>query len=335
MPSLVLTQWSLLVKIVVVGVLFCLIGLLTVELVLRLLFGFGNPPLYVADERIGYLLAPNQRVRRFGNLIAINQYSMRTDEIQKARPADTLRIFLIGDSIVNGNWWTDQSKTLSAILEKSLTQHDQIPVAEVLNASANSWGPRNELAYLQQFGTFESQIVMLVINTDDLFGVQPNSLQVGTDRSYPSQKPVSALSELISRLQKQPSIPGLKAIQNEKGDRIGKNLTAIAEIKHYVDANNGILLLAMTPLKREVIDGPRDYEITARQRVDELATAQQLAYVDFLNYFQDSPEPGSLYRDHIHLSPTGNSLVSQMLKDLILQVLFNEDKLASIFQSDG
>ena len=321
-------------KIVVLGVIFCLIGLLALELTLRLLFGFGNPPLYVANERIGYLLAPNQQVRRFGNLIAINQYSMRTDEIQKSRPADTLRVFLIGDSIVNGNWWTDQSETLSAMLEKALAQHDQIPVAEVLNASANSWGPRNELAYLQQFGTFESQIVMLVINTDDLFGVQPNSLQVGTDRNYPNQKPLSALSELISRLQKQSLIPGLKEIQNEKGDRIGKNLTAIAEIKHYVDANNGILLLAMTPLKREVTDGPRDYEITARQRVDELVSTQQISYVDFLKYFQDSSDPDSLYRDHIHLSLTGNSLVTQMLKELMLQVLFNEDKLASVFQSD-
>ena len=36
-----------------------------VEGVLRVGFGFGNPPLYIADEHIGYLLAPNQRVRRF------------------------------------------------------------------------------------------------------------------------------------------------------------------------------------------------------------------------------------------------------------------------------
>ena len=310
-------------KIVVLGLLLVLTSFLLLELALRLLFGFGNPPLYMADGAIGYLLAPNQRVRRFGNLIAINQYSMRSGPIEQSRPANTLRVFLIGDSIVNGNWWTDQSKTLSAMIEASLLQRDSIQTAEVLNASANSWGPRNELAYLRKFGTFESQIVVLVINTDDLFGVQPNSLQVGKDRSYPDKKPALALLEIMRRFQKQPPIPGLKEIQNEKGDRVGKNLTAITEIKKDVTKNNSILLLAMTPLKREVLNGPRDYEVVARKRVDELVTQQQIPYVDFLPVFQATPEPDNLYRDHIHLSPSGNELVTQVLSQRLLEVTSN------------
>ncbi|MBX2862626.1 MAG: SGNH/GDSL hydrolase family protein [Leptolyngbyaceae cyanobacterium MAG.088] len=308
-------------KVAILGLLLLLVGVLLAELTLKLLFGFGNPPLYIADETIGYLLAPNQRVRRFGNLIAINQYSMRADAIETSRPPTTLRVFLIGDSIVNGNWWTDQSATLSTLLEKTLLQHDSIQSAEVLNASANSWGPRNELAYLQKFGIFESQIVMLVINTDDLFGVQPNSLQVGKDRSYPDKKPLFAILELSNRLKKQPSIPGLKEIQNEKGDRIGKNLTAIADIKHHVHAHGGFLLLAMTPLKREVANGPRDYEIVARKRVNEFVTQQQIPYIDFLQPFQDRAAADSLYRDHIHLSPSGNALVTEDLQALILKSL--------------
>ncbi|MFG6099003.1 SGNH/GDSL hydrolase family protein [Leptothoe sp. ISB3NOV94-8A] len=308
-------------KFVILGLLFALVGFLLVELALKLLFGFGNPPLYVADDTIGYLLAPNQRVRRFGNLININQYSMRSNEIEKTRPLNILRVFLIGDSIVNGNWWTDQSSTLSVRLENSLLQYDEIQWAEVLNASANSWGPRNELAYLQKFGIFESQIVILVINTDDLFGVQPNSLQVGKDRSYPNQKPLLAILEIFNRFKKQQPIPGLKEVQNEKGDRIGKNLTAIIEIKKYVVTNNGILLLAMTPLKREVLHGPRDYEIVARERVNKLVAQQQIPYIDFLQLFQDTPIPEHLYRDHIHLSPSGNTLVTQSLTALTLEVL--------------
>ena len=63
---------------------------------LKLIFGFGNPPLYISDEEIGYLLAPNQRVRRLGNLIAINQYSMRNNSIQTTRAASTFRIMLLG-----------------------------------------------------------------------------------------------------------------------------------------------------------------------------------------------------------------------------------------------
>ena len=310
-------------KIILLGFLLILTGFLLLELALRLLFGFGNPPLYMADDAIGYLLAPNQRVRRFGNLIAINQYSMRASQIEMSRPENALRVLLIGDSIVNGNWWTDQTEILSAMIAASLSKQDTISSAEVLNASANSWGPRNELAYLRKFGTFESQIVMLVINTDDLFGVQPNSLQVGRDRSYPNKKPALAVLELTNRFQKQSPIPGLKEIQNEKGDRIGKNLTAITEIKKHVDMNNSILLLAMTPLKREVLNGPREYEIVARKRVDELVTQQKIPYVDFLQTFQKNSDPDSLYRDHIHLSPDGNALVTQTLSELILTTTSN------------
>lgn len=307
-------------KIITLGLLIFLASALLAELALRLLFGFGNPPLYIADDAIGYLLAPNQRVRRFGNLIAINQYSMRARPIEPSRPADTLRVFLVGDSIINGNWWTDQSQIVSALIENNLS-HRQKQRTEVLNASANSWGPRNELAYLKKFGIFESQIVMLVINTDDLFGTQPSSLQVGRDRSYPNKKPRLALLELIARFKKQPPIPGLKEIQDEKGDRIGKNLTAIQEIKNYVDTSNGRLLLAMTPLKREVLNGPRDYELVARQRVDEFVAQHHIPYVDFLQPFQTHAVADSLYRDHIHLSPTGNAMVAQVLSDLIEQSL--------------
>lgn len=305
---------------IILGLFIFFASTLLAELTLRLLFGFGNPPLYIADEAIGYLLAPNQRVRRLGNLIAINQYSMRARSIEPSRPANTLRVFLIGDSIINGNWWTDQSQIVSALIETNLSQRKK-QHTEVLNASANSWGPRNELAYLKKFGTFESQIVMLVINTDDLFGTQPSSLQVGRDRSYPDKKPPLALLELIARFKKQPPIPGLKDIQNEKGDRIGKNLTAIKEIKNHVDANDGRLLLAMTPLKREVLNGPRDYELVARQRVDELVAQHHIPYVDFLQPFQAHSVADSLYRDHIHLSPTGNALVAEAISDLICQSL--------------
>jgi hypothetical protein len=41
------------------------------EAALRL-FGFGSLLLYVGDPGVGYLLAPNQRTRRFDHRIVIN-----------------------------------------------------------------------------------------------------------------------------------------------------------------------------------------------------------------------------------------------------------------------
>jgi hypothetical protein len=188
----------------VFGILASIVGaiallLIALEIGLRSFLGFGKPLLYKADAQIGYLLVPNQRTRRFGNHIAINQFSMRCDEFSPQRSPDTFRILLLGDSIVNGGWWTDQQNTISALLQKNITH------SEVLNASANSWGPRNELAYLQRLGSFESQLVVLVINTDDLFATAPTSLPVGRDRNSllrPLAKPLAATPSKPNRFLK-------------------------------------------------------------------------------------------------------------------------------------
>ncbi|MBD1835995.1 SGNH/GDSL hydrolase family protein [Cyanobacteria bacterium FACHB-472] len=301
---------ALIILAVVVGLV------VAVEVGLRLLFGFGNPLVYVADEQIGYLLAPNQRTRRFGNRIEINQYSMRSPEITETLPESTMRVLLLGDSIANGGWWTDQTNTLSAMLTKLLESSidsNTFKQVEVLNASANSWCPRNELAYIKRFGTFDAQIIVLLINTDDLFGTAPTSVPVGRDRFYPSQKPPLGIVEAFSRYllpYKPPS--EMAQVNAELGDRVGFNLEAIREIKTIADQKGASLMLAMTPLKREIGEpGPRDYELEARKRLIDLTKAQNIAYIDFLPIFNSKQQPETLYRDHIHLSIEGNQLVNQ------------------------
>jgi len=309
-------------------ILAVILGLLVLlEMSLRLLLGFGNPPIYITDEKIGYLLAPNQRTRRFGNRIAINEFSMRSATISMMRPASTLRVLLLGDSVANGAWWTDQNQTISALIAtqlktlvcsassgnpKAKSSFEQV---EVLNASANSWGPRNELAYLQRFGIFNAQVVVLLINTDDLFATAPTSIPVGRDRNYPNHKPPTALAEVFNRyVLKPPSIPEMNAVNAEPGDRVGFNLEAIRQIQTLTNANGAELVLAMTPLLREIGNpGSRDYELKARIRLTELIKDLEMTYLDFLPVFNRTEVPQTLYRDHIHLSPKGNQVVSEII----------------------
>ncbi|MFB2833372.1 SGNH/GDSL hydrolase family protein [Floridanema evergladense] len=301
--------------------------LLFLEMGLRSRFGFGNPLIYVTDAEIGYLLAPNQQTRRFGNRIEINEYSMRGGIISPTRAESTLRVLLLGDSIANGGWWTDQADILSVMMASSLKAtfaQNGFREVEVLNASANSWGPRNELAYLKKFGTFEAQVLVLLINTDDLFATAPSSIQVGRDRNYPANKPLLALQEVVTRyLLPAPNIPELQKLNQEPGDRVGFNLAAIGEIQAIAKFSNSKFLLAMTPLLREVGDpGPRDYEIKERQRLQEFTANKQILYLDFLPVFNCAESKESLYRDHIHLSYQGNFQVSQAITQLIMSFDF-------------
>ncbi len=321
--------------IIVAGV----IGLfVATEIGLRLMFGFGNPLTYIGDEKIGYLLTPSQRTRRFGSRIEINQYSMRGKNIEKTPLPSSLRILLIGDSIANGGWWTDQENTISSLMMRSLNQNvsRNITQVEVLNASANSWGPRNELAYLQKFGSFGAKVIVLLINTDDLFSTAPTSLQVGRDRNYPDKKPLLALTEILNRYILKPKpIAGLKEVQNETGDRVSVNLAAINKIQEFARGSNAQFLLAMTPLLREIgVDkgsgeemvGPRDYEIKARQRLEEFTKTKGITYIDFLPIFNFSQEPKTLYHDHIHFNLQGNQLISEVIEKKLWELLQQDVK---------
>ncbi len=313
-------------KILLLVILAVVVGLFVLlEIGLRSLFGFGNPLIYVSDEQIGYLLAPNQRTRRFGNRIEINQYSMRGSPIAKTPAPSTLRVLLLGDSIANGGWWTDQNNTISSLMMHSLTSatNSNYQEVEVLNASANSWSPRNELAYLEKFSTFNAQVIILLINTDDLFGTPPTSLPVGRDRNYPDSKPSLALLEVWQRyLSKQKPILELKAVHNEAGDRVGINLEAIGKIQGLTRQTNSEFLLVMTPLLREIGEpGSRDYEIKARQRLNDFTRAQQINYIDFLPIFNSNPDPKSLFHDHIHLNLQGNQFVSEIIERSLLEIL--------------
>jgi hypothetical protein len=340
-------------------ILVVLVGLLLLlEVGLRLLVGLGNPLLYRADEEIGYLLAPNQCVRRFGNRITINEYSMRSPTITRTRPASVLRVLLLGDSIANGASWTDQAQTISArittqlelVIREASTQNrtlqNTFERVEVLNASANSWGPRHELAYLKRFGTFEAQVVVLLLNTDDLFAAAPTSEPVGRDRNYPDRKPTCALAEAFNRYllpklhqlrsadrgmvrittQEAPPVEPVALAQQEgalfEGNPLDFNLDAICQMQRLVAGAGAQFVLAITPRLREIGEsGSHDYELKARDRLTQLIQNQQISYLDFLPIFNHCETPQRLYRDPIHLSAQGNQLVSEAIARSLQQLL--------------
>lgn len=305
-----------------------------IEVLLRVLLGFGNPLIYIADAECGYLLAPNQRVRRLGNRIEINQYSMRSGAIAPLPDPETLRVLLLGDSVANGGWWTDQTDTISEIMARQLRlQLQNLPSNsqlsskvnyadfEVLNASANSWGPRNQLAYAKRFGVFGAKVVVLLLNTDDLFASAPCAEVVGRDRSYPDRQPRSATLKLLNRYLL-PAMPArqLATPRAESGDVVGCNLEAIRQIQTIAVSANVEFLLAVTPKRHEFGEGSGDWEVKARERLAELVEREKITYIDFLPIFNSAAQLPTLYRDSIHLSPEGNQLVSKTISSQIVAV---------------
>jgi hypothetical protein len=165
--------------------------------VCRFAIGLGTPPLYQVDDKMEYLLQPSKTYYRFHNRFSVNQYSMRSDDFppQKSSPNE-LRVVVVGDSIIYGGVLIDQHDIDTEILKRDLQQQFGRPVV-VGNASAKSWGPPNELAYLQRFGTLNADVVILELSSHDYADSPTFVPVVGISAAYPARTPPLALFDLF------------------------------------------------------------------------------------------------------------------------------------------
>ena len=182
---------------VFIGLLIFSLGIVTFDLALRCVLGLGNPILYQYSPRAGYVLMPSQTTFRLLAWNRINRWGMRCPDFTLVRPKGTYRVMFLGDSVTYGTTFVDQSKIFTSRLAKILPKIMHRPV-QVLNASCGAWATGNEVGYLQARGTYNANLVVLVVNTGDLN--QPFNLQpLRPDSPYPNAPPFCAISELWFR----------------------------------------------------------------------------------------------------------------------------------------
>ncbi len=170
--------------------------LLVAECGLRWGWGFGTPVLYEWDRRFEYRMAPNQSVRRFGKRIETNALGLRCRPFDSSRSdPNEFRVLVLGDSVVNGGSHVDQSELGTALLERALADRLGRPVL-VVNASANSWGPPNEQAFIEAFGTFDADVVFLVLSSHDLVDIPDHAAESRSGSGNSFNRPWCALSEV-------------------------------------------------------------------------------------------------------------------------------------------
>lgn len=179
-------------------VIFLLVlGFIASEFFCRFVIGLGDPPLYQTDTRMEYLLKPSKTYLRFHHRFAVNRYSMRSDDFPPDKSSsDELRVLVIGDSVVYGGVLLDQDNIDTEILKRSLQRRLARSVV-VGNASAKSWGPPNELAYLERYGTLDADVVILELSSHDYADAPTFIPVVGISADYPNKKPRLALQDLF------------------------------------------------------------------------------------------------------------------------------------------
>jgi len=154
--------------LVLFGIIF---GLLMTEIFLRVV-GYSAPLFYTPDYFRGLVLRPNvagtyQREGR--NFVSINSEGLRDREHSIAKPANTIRIALLGDSYCEALqvpleqtfWWQ---------LQQQLESCDQFAGKhiEIINFGVSGYGAGQELITLQQkVWQYSPDIVMLLMTTNN------------------------------------------------------------------------------------------------------------------------------------------------------------------------
>jgi hypothetical protein len=131
--------------------------------------GFGpSAVVYTVDPHAGYYPAPNQKVDRYGGRVHTNAFGMRAPDVSADKPEGKFRILMLGDSTLWGGSYIDQDQLYARILDRKLDEHAGGDHVEVLNMGVNGWGPFHERGYVETFGAFGADLVMVCLPHDDL-----------------------------------------------------------------------------------------------------------------------------------------------------------------------
>jgi len=297
-------------------VMLTAVVILVGETACRYVLGLGDPLLMRAGAGYRYICKPSQNLLRFGNHVFINRWSMRSDPIGKKKtdPRE-FRVMIIGDSVVFGMTLLDQSEIASSRLEPILTERLGRPV-RTMNVSAGSWAVVDQVSYLDEFGTFEADVVVWVINSGDLEPQDTDLRIVGVDPSYPSARPPLALWEAVWRY----LLPRLKLRKPPRSDRAFtmEDREAVQEsfcrkMSELRTAGTDVLVL-LYPSKAQINGLPEEFV----RRAQDACTRSGAWMVDLTKSIRKGIKAGvPFYYDDIHISVAGNCYLAGLIADII------------------
>ena len=292
-----------------------LIGfVLSAEILLRIL-GFGDPILYRIDAAAGFYPAPHQSVERGGARIQTNAYGMRSPEVADPKPADSIRLLMIGDSTLYGGSYIDQSKLYATRLSELLSKPDG--AAEVLCAGVNGWGPFHKLGYIERLGTFDADIAVICMPYIDVY--RPLRGIEGSPSFPEHARPRLALEQVALHLfwRFHTTIIGPPSPENQQYNAM-RGIDAYVRLARALRAAGCEVIIEVLPSKTAGTSGSVPEE--EARRVSELRDALskagfEVAFPAGLFAGVDASRP--IYHDECHLDEEGHRLYANYLESRI------------------
>lgn len=279
------------------------------EIFARIVLGLGTPPLSLMHPTIEYMFRPNQDVMRFGNRQLYNQWGMRSAPLPDEE--DSQIILVLGDSVLNGGSLTDQADLATTIA--TIEDADRF----YANISAGSWGPANQLAYLQEFGTFNADAAILVLNAGDLHDL--GQFEPIDPSTHPLENPLTALGEAITHYLPRHLPSGISDwLRPNPIKHPYAHPTIIMSGEDYLVSL--FALFSDTKIPTCIIwhEGIEEQPELAGARIRKLAAIYGIPIVETLTVFsRNGRNPREFYRDNIHINSAGQSLLVDLLRSCV------------------
>jgi len=110
---------------------------------------------------------PNQHMKT----ININNEGFRGPEIQREKPEDTYRIFMVGGSTTFGHGTTSDQTTIPTRLQEKFNQVNLEKRVEVINAGVNGYNSNDEMNLVKnKLVHYDPDLVIVFDGSNDIFG---------------------------------------------------------------------------------------------------------------------------------------------------------------------
>ncbi|MFM9916354.1 MAG: hypothetical protein ACKVOX_11145 [Rhizobacter sp.] len=271
--------------------------------------GMVDFPVYVRDSQFGYAPEPNQAGRFLRqNQWVFNDRSMGVEA--RWQPSARTDILLIGNSIVLGGNPYDQKDKLAPLMQARLRSSCAVwPVA------AGGWTNVNEFRFLESHAD--------VVAGADFFVWEYMAYQMGDmnpwvrETAHPTDRPIWATGYVVRKAldQRFPSTP--RFVLQDPAQAAGNYARFEAMITRLVEASGrkpaGIIFLYPDQQQLALARSGAEW-LPDRAEVERLAARQGVLLLDITGFSQWT---AAMYKDGIHPTREGNSVLASILSDAV------------------
>ena len=284
-----------------------------------------------ADPDVLFLPRPGYHGFSEGTTVGVSSQGLRDREFSISRPARTVRILVLGDSVTFG-FGVLSEDTFSKRLEERLNQRDRARTYEVINAGVSAYNTVQERARLEQVGLhLEPDIVVLVFVVNDLLDTYSifDHQYEPTGVLAPIKKWLRSNSHVVRFVQNMSwRLLGHWRQDSESPEKLrdrSRVLEREAEISRIAElsrARSAAFLLVLYPDNLDNLVSPdgQGRQLTVREELVDFASRNAFPWLDLtesLGNIQDRRSRDMRLREDPHPSPLGHQVIASALEQAL------------------